>query len=299
MAYLHKPQIVRIALDAITPNPYQPRKEFRQEEIEELAASIQSNGLIQKITVIAKVDEQLNAVEGQYVLISGEKRLRAYQHLYATTTDFQYAAIEAVVDTFEIVNPHTYKERLMLNALAENINRTDLSLMEKAQSILAIREETGKSYAEIGQALGKSEGTLMNYVSFYNALTAEQRTLALRNRWGRVELERQLQKNRQQAAPHTRVSHSLTRSKKALQIHYVHPTLQALSNRKIASFVKENEQALSAANVARVDHFLRDELEMRDPTLAFFLVKKYIEEVLNGLSQNAAVDHNPNGEQQP
>jgi ParB/RepB/Spo0J family partition protein len=283
MTFLRKTQIVKIPLADIEPNPFQPRKKFCDEEIVELAESIHNNGLIQKITVIPKVDDNLQIIESRYLLVSGERRLRAYKYLYETTTEFRYAVIEAVVDNFEIVNLQTYQERLMLNGLAENINRTDLTIIEKAQSILKIREATGRTFAQIGEALGKSESTLKNYVSLHNALTEEQRLHAIKQGLGRVELERLATKNRQVQESPTRgtvAKQGRVKPKTALQIYYPLQDLQQATKRELQGFIAENQLALSAKNVQRVDQLMRHELAIHEPAVVFLLVKKYIEEKL-------------------
>ncbi len=283
MTFLRKTQIVKIPLADIAPNPFQPRKTFRDEEIVELAESIHNNGLIQKITVIPKIDDNLQVIENSYLLVSGERRLRAYKYLYETTTEFRYAVIEAVVDNFEIVNLQTYQERLMLNGLAENINRSDLTIIEKAQSILRIREATGRTFAQIGEALGKSESTLKNYVSLYNALTEEQRVHAIEQGLGRVELERLATKNRQVQESPTRgtvAKQGRVKPKTALQIYYPLQDLQQATKRELQGFIAENQLALSAKNVQRVDQLMRHELAIHEPAVVFLLIKKYIEEKL-------------------
>ncbi len=283
MAFLRKTQIIKIPLADIEPNPYQPRKSFRDEEIVELAESIHNNGLIQKITVIPKVDDNLQVIDGKYLLVSGERRLRAYKYLHETTTEFQYAVIEAVIDNFEIVNRQTYQERLMLNGLAENINRTDLTIIEKAQSILRIREATGRTFAQIGDALGKSESTLKNYVSLHNALTEEQRVQAIEQGLGRVELERLATKNRDLQDSPTRgtvTKKGRPKPKTALQIRCPLQDLNQVTKRELQAFIVENQSALSTESVQRLDQLMRQELAIHEPAVAFLLVKKYIEETL-------------------
>jgi ParB family transcriptional regulator, chromosome partitioning protein len=175
MAGLRRNKIKAINLDNIEPNPYQPRQNFNKEKIHELAQSISKRGLIQKITVISKMDEDFRPVKDRFYLISGERRFRAYKQLRDETGKMEYKAIEAIVVPTTEFTPESYKEKLMLDSLVENIDRSDLTIVEKAESVLKMQEETGRTYKEIGELIGKAEGTIKNWVYEYKSLSNEEK----------------------------------------------------------------------------------------------------------------------------
>lgn len=111
--------IKTISIDLIEPNPHQPRRTFKKTELEELAQSIKEHGLNQLITVVEK--------GGKFILISGERRLRAIKLL-------GYDSIKAFVR--DIPN-----EKMRSNALIENIQREDLSSLEIAISLKELKED--------------------------------------------------------------------------------------------------------------------------------------------------------------
>ena len=132
---------VEIAL--IEPNPNQPRREFAQEALQELATSIRELGIIQPIT--------LRKLEGEkYQIIAGERRWRASQLAGLTT-------IPAYIVTVEDQNA-------MEMALVENIQREDLNAIEIALAYQHLAEETGMTQAKISERVGKSRAAVTNYM---------------------------------------------------------------------------------------------------------------------------------------
>ena len=111
-----------IKVEYIAPNPYQPRKHFDQNAIEELSASIKRHGLLQPIVVVKKDSEH-------YILVTGERRLRA--HKLANLEKIK--AIIADVDLDDL--------RLRELALVENIQRENLNAMELARSYQELIDE--------------------------------------------------------------------------------------------------------------------------------------------------------------
>ena len=108
-------QIRDIDIEDISPNPYQPRKNFDKEALSELAESIKEYGLLQPIVVIDKGDDE-------YLLVAGERRLRAHKLAGLDT-------IKAIVADFNIDDA-----RLRELALIENIQRENLNSIELAHS---------------------------------------------------------------------------------------------------------------------------------------------------------------------
>lgn len=132
-----------IAIDQIEPNPDQPRREFDQEALLELAGSIKTLGIIAPITL-----RQVG--QGHYQIIAGERRWRASQIAGLTT-------IPAYVRTVE-------DENVMEMALVENIQREDLNAIEIALAYQHLAETTGMTQAKISERVGKSRAAVTNYM---------------------------------------------------------------------------------------------------------------------------------------
>jgi len=124
----------------IYPNPFQPRKDFNDDSIRELADSIQQSGLIQPISVYNQDD--------RYFLIVGERRWRAAQML-------RWRRIPAIVRELDI-------DEIMVNALVENIQREDLNPVETAQGIRVLMEKNSLTQEEAAAKLGMNRTTVTN-----------------------------------------------------------------------------------------------------------------------------------------
>ncbi len=129
-----------IDIDRITPNPNQPRLKFDEERLEELAASIRENGILQPILV--------RPFEGGYQLIAGERRLSAAQRAGLLKVP---AVIRDVPD-----------DRLLELALVENIQREPLNPIEEAQAYQHLMEATGQTQEQVSGRLGKDRSTIAN-----------------------------------------------------------------------------------------------------------------------------------------
>jgi ParB family chromosome partitioning protein len=132
-----------IAISQIEPNPNQPRREFDEEAMQELANSIREIGIIQPVTL-----RQVG--EGRYQIIAGERRWRASQLAGLTT-------IPAYIRTVE-------DENVMEMALVENIQREDLNAIEIALAYQHLAETTGMTQARISERVGKSRAAVTNYL---------------------------------------------------------------------------------------------------------------------------------------
>ena len=130
-----------IELDKIKPNPFQPRLEFADAELQELAASIAQSGLIQPIF--------LRKHEGGYQIVSGERRFRAFQSL-------KLDRIPALVR--EQVSDRDMREL----ALVENIQRVQLNALEEALAYEQLANEVGLTHEEIAAKVGKSRAAVTN-----------------------------------------------------------------------------------------------------------------------------------------
>src|ERR671915_193489 len=138
--------IQRIPVDQIRPNPYQPRREFRPEDLSELEASLKVSGLLQPITV-RKIGTD------SYELIMGERRLRA-------ASQIGWTDIPAVVKDGREVD-----DRMLLTlALVENLQRADLNPLEEAQGYKRLTDEFGLTQQQVADAVGKDRSTIANFL---------------------------------------------------------------------------------------------------------------------------------------
>lgn len=150
--------INQIAIGLIDVNPFQPRKEFSEESLEELAQSIRQQGIITPITVRLMPD-------GRYQLIAGERRFRASQRAGLKEIP---AYIRTATDG-----------QMMEMALVENIQRENLNAMEIAFSYNALITECKLTHEQLSERVGKDRSTITNYLRLLT-LPAESQ-LALSN----------------------------------------------------------------------------------------------------------------------
>lgn len=133
-------QVVEIPLSEIVPNPYQPRKHFDENAIKELSQSIKRHGLLQPIVVIEQ--------NGEYVLIAGERRVRASR----------LAGLESVRAIVADIDRSRFREL----ALIENIQREELNPVELARSYKELIEEYGITQEELSKIIHKSRTQITN-----------------------------------------------------------------------------------------------------------------------------------------
>jgi ParB family chromosome partitioning protein len=133
-------QFFQCPVVAITPNPYQPRQNFLESELEDMAASVREKGVITPL-LVSKTDEG-------YQLIAGERRWRAAQK----------AGLERVPVVVREVTP---TEQLEL-ALIENIHRKDLNPIEEAMAYGRLLEETGATQESLAKRLSKDRSSIAN-----------------------------------------------------------------------------------------------------------------------------------------
>ncbi|MGC7880008.1 ParB/RepB/Spo0J family partition protein, partial [Desulforudis sp. 1190] len=137
-----KTDLVELPLAEIQPNPRQARKNFDEEAISELAASIEQHGLIQPVIV------RRSASGSGYELVAGERRYRAYRRLGRT----MIPAIIRDLGDFESTAA----------LLIENVQRQDLSSLEEAQAYRRLIEEFGLTQEEVARQVGKSRTAITN-----------------------------------------------------------------------------------------------------------------------------------------
>ncbi len=137
-----KNSIQEIDIIKIIPNPHQPRNNFDQEKLEDLAASIKEHGIIQPITVSFK--------EGQFEIIAGERR-------------FEAAKLAGLKTVPVIVKEVSEQQKLEL-AIIENIQRHDLNPVEEAKSYLKLAQDFDLNQEEIASKVGKSRSVVANKI---------------------------------------------------------------------------------------------------------------------------------------
>jgi ParB family chromosome partitioning protein len=134
-------RVAELEVEAIRPNPYQPRKDFDETALDELAASILQLGIIQPLTVRALGD-------GRYELISGERRLRASRRAGLK----RVPAYVREADT----------EAMLEMAIVENVQREDLNPVEVAIGYQRLMEEVGLTQEQVADKVGKSRPAIAN-----------------------------------------------------------------------------------------------------------------------------------------
>lgn len=145
--YLETPadagEVRRIPVRAVAPNPLQPRQEFAEAELLELASSIRENGLLQPLVV-----RPSPGAEGRYELVAGERRFRSIQHL-------GWEDVPVLVRDVD-------DEALLVLALVENLQREQLNPLEEAEGYQALAERFELTQEEIARAVGKERSTVAN-----------------------------------------------------------------------------------------------------------------------------------------
>lgn len=129
-----------IPLDSIKPNPEQPRSYFNKEELEELAASIEKEGLLQPI-VVRKMDDH-------YQIIAGERRWQACRSLGMKTVPVRIKEVD--------------DNKALELALIENVQRSDLNPIEEAYGYRRLMERRHMTQSEVAQAVSKGRSTIAN-----------------------------------------------------------------------------------------------------------------------------------------
>ncbi len=134
-----------VPVQHILPNPHQPRTRLSEEELDELAASIRTHGLLQPL-IVTRIEE--GAVGERYQLIAGERRWRA--------------AKRAGLERVPVVIREATEQQMLEWALIENVQRADLNPLEEALAYQQLAETFGLSHSQIAERVGKSRVTITN-----------------------------------------------------------------------------------------------------------------------------------------
>src|ERR1700712_4338929 len=194
-----------IRISEIEVNPYQPRTEFDEQALNELADSIRLQGLIQPITV-----RKVNA--HAYQLISGERRLRASK----------LAGLKQIPAYIRTAND----QQMLEMALIENIQREDLNAIEVALSFQRMIEECNLKQEELGDRVSKNRSTVTNYLRLLKLPPTIQASI----------------RDGQLSMGHARALITIEDPAKQLYLHQ-HIIQQGLSVRKVEELVREMQKA--------------------------------------------------------
>lgn len=140
-----------IEVDKIKPNPFQPRKEFDEEQLKHLANSIRQYGVLQPLVVTRKeIHREDGSMYAEYELISGERRLRA-------------SRIAGLLSVPAVIRDGEQSDRVKLElAIIENLQREDLNPMDRARSFKQLADQFGLKHTEIAEKIGKSREYVSN-----------------------------------------------------------------------------------------------------------------------------------------
>jgi len=156
---INESQGLRVRIDLITPSPFQPRRSFDEGKIEELAASIRNQGIIQPLVIRRK--------ENHYELIAGERRWRA-------------AMKAGLTEVPAVIRDASDNEALQL-ALVENLQREDLNPIEEASGYRRLQEEFHWSQEETADKVGKSRPAIANSLRLLSLPNEIQQEIAQGN----------------------------------------------------------------------------------------------------------------------
>ena len=133
-----------VQIDSIDPNPEQPRLQFYRKPMEELAESVRNHGVLTPLLV------RKNG-EGRYILIAGERRLRA-------------AGLAGLEEVPVVIHEHVPTRMHLVLALVENLQREDLDPIETAMAYQKLIDEFNMTQAEVGARVGKDRATIANSI---------------------------------------------------------------------------------------------------------------------------------------
>jgi len=153
----YEDKIFLIEVEKIKPNPFQPRQEFNQERLRDLADSIKQYGVLQPLVVTRKeVERDDGSLFTEYELIAGERRWRASQLA-------GLRQVPAVIRT----GAQSDKEKLEM-AIIENLQREDLNPIERAQAFFRLVKEFSLTHVEVAKRVGRSREYVSNTIRILN-----------------------------------------------------------------------------------------------------------------------------------
>ncbi len=149
MSQLYNNSIFWVDIEKIKPNPFQPRREFDEDRLRDLADSIRQYGVLQPLVVSREEIQKEDGVAVEYELIAGERRLRASK----------IAGLEQIPVIIRVGDDNMAKLEL---AIIENLQREDLNAVERARAFMRLVEEFKFNHTQIGKKVGKSREYVSN-----------------------------------------------------------------------------------------------------------------------------------------
>jgi ParB family chromosome partitioning protein len=224
-------RVEELEVEKITPNPFQPRKHFDENALKELSDSIKEHGLLQPIVVIEKEDG--------YLLIAGERRLRAHKLANLPTVKAIIANVE--IDEF----------RLRELALIENIQRENLNAIELANSYAELIEVHKITHDELSKIVHKSRSQITNTMRLLSLGEYAKKQLVK----GKI------------SQGHAKVLVGLDEKKQKILIDSI--IGQKLSVRDVEKMVKNNKSGSTSGNTKKQESLLANAASEIDANLPF------------------------------
>jgi len=250
-------RVAEVEVENIRPNPYQPRQEFSDEALDELAASIGQLGIIQPITVRA-------LGEGQFEIISGERRLRAARR----------AGLARVPAFVRKANT----EQMLEMALVENVQREELNPIEVALGYQRLMEECGLTQEEVSEKVSKSRATVANFLRLLRLPPRIQAAL----------------RDKEVAMGHARAL--ITIDDHEAQIDLLKQTIEEeLSVREVERRVREYQQAEEEAEAEDANTDAEAEVDPA-PTRDELQLEEYRNQLRSRFSTQVNIRHKSDGE---
>jgi len=153
MSEFYNNSIFWVEVDKIKPNPFQPRREFDEAKLADLAKSIRQYGVLQPLTVSRKeVERQDGGIQAEYELIAGERRLRA-------------SKLAGIKEVPVIIRAAYDDDKTKLElAIIENLQREDLNPIDRAKAFDQLHNQFGFKHTEIAEKIGKSREYVSNTI---------------------------------------------------------------------------------------------------------------------------------------
>lgn len=217
----HGDMIIHVEPSKVIPNPNQPRRHFEPMELKELALSIKQDGVIQPLIV--------TEIPGGYSLIAGERRLRA--------------AKIAGLKTVPVIKKEGTPEDLLRVALIENIQRSDLSIIEEAKAYDSLIREYGLTQEACARKVGKERSTIANALRILGLPMEVQSLMA----------------NKSLSMGHGRALLSLPSSDKMIEVANTIKSkdLSVRQTEQLCKQFKEEKRGASAKDSGKVDNDLQ------------------------------------------
>ena len=153
MSQFYNNAIFWVEVDKIKPNPFQPRREFDERKLQDLAKSIRQYGVIQPLTVTRnEVQKEYGGLQTEYELVTGERRLRA-------------ARLAGIAQVPVLIRGEHDDDKVKLElAIIENLQREDLNPIDRAKAFDRLAREFGFKHHEIAEKVGKSREYVSNTI---------------------------------------------------------------------------------------------------------------------------------------